>query len=60
VSAQVPRVVAAGGGGARGEAKQIARLPGRSVLLSARSRRINSFMMTSSIPRDRFVRARRR
>jgi len=51
------RVAAARGGG---EAKQIARLPGRSVLLSARSRRINSFMMTSSIPRDRFVRARRR
>jgi len=45
-------------GGVRGRAKQIARLPGRSVLLSARSRRINSFMMTSSIPRDRFVRAR--
>lgn len=47
-------------GRGRGRTKQIAQLPGRSVLLSARSRRINSFMMTSSIPRDRFVRARAR
>lgn len=42
-----------------GGTKQIAWLPAHSILLSARSRCINSFMMTSSIPSERHWRAYR-